>query len=108
VAHPARARRRRGDVLRPHRGDALMYLFVSGALMFGFLVAGAFFLRAYGRTSDRLFAYFAVSFFILALERVLLAIYNQPETSSPVAYVPRLVAFVLIIIAIAEKNRATR
>jgi len=85
-----------------------MYLFISGALMFGCLVAGAFFLRAYVRTTDRLFAYFAVSFFILALERLLLAIYNQPETSSPLAYVPRLVAFALIIVAIVEKNRATR
>lgn len=83
-----------------------MYLFLSGILMFGCIVGAMCFWRAYRRTADRLFGYFALSFLLLSLERVLLAISNQPEVSSPFAYIPRLVAFGLILLAIVEKNRS--
>ena len=82
-----------------------MYEFLNGAIMFACLLTCAFFIRAYRRTEDRLFAYFAMSFLILAAESAMLAVVNAPETTSPVAYVPRLVAFALIIIAIVDKNR---
>lgn len=85
-----------------------MYQFLSGAVMFGCFVAGAFFLQAYRRRADRLFALFALSFFILGIERLILAVDNQPESTSPLAYIPRLIAFGLIVAAVIEKNRALR
>jgi 4-amino-4-deoxy-L-arabinose transferase-like glycosyltransferase len=85
-----------------------MYQFLNGAIMFACLLVGAIFWRAYRRSVDRLFAYFALSFFILAAESIILAFLDAPETSSPYAYVPRLAAFLLIIVAIVEKNRGRR
>lgn len=84
-----------------------MYQFLSGAVMFGCFVAGTFFVQAYRRRDDRLFALFALSFFILGIERLILAVANEPESSSPLAYIPRLIAFALIVVAVVEKNRSS-
>ncbi len=46
---------------------------LAGALAMGFGVAGLFFLRFWRKTRDRLFALFALSFFVMALNRVVLA-----------------------------------
>ena len=50
-----------------------MKLFLAGALAMGFGIAGLFFLRFWRKTRDRLFALFALSFFVMALNRVVLA-----------------------------------
>lgn len=83
-----------------------MYQFISGAVMFGCFTAAAFFFQAYRRNVDRFFALVALSFFILGIERLVLAIANEPESSSPLAYIPRLVAFALMVLAVVEKNRS--
>lgn len=87
-----------------------MIPFVSGFLVMGYLVASLFFLRFWRQTGDRLFAYFAASFALLALQRVALSI--TVSTLSPDDtvwyYVLRLLAFVLILVAIVDKNRARR
>ncbi|HTU68939.1 MAG TPA: DUF5985 family protein [Candidatus Baltobacteraceae bacterium] len=82
-----------------------MYDFLSGAVMLVCLVIALFFLRFYRRTSDRLFAWFAISFLILGLERFALILTSEPEANSPFTYLGRLVAFGLIIIAVVERNR---
>jgi hypothetical protein len=43
-------------------------------IVFGCLVVGLFFLRFFRRSRDRLFLFFALSFFLLAAERFTLAI----------------------------------
>lgn len=43
-----------------------MFEFVSGLITMGFVVAGLFFLRFWRRAGDRLFAAFAVAFWMLA------------------------------------------
>ncbi|HVA34391.1 MAG TPA: DUF5985 family protein, partial [Candidatus Baltobacteraceae bacterium] len=65
-----------------------------------------YFLKSWQRTEDRLFLFFSAAFGVLGVERLLLAIINLPETNSPPFYVLRLVAFLLILIGIIEKNRA--
>ena len=79
--------------------------FVSGATFFGFLVAGLCFLRFWHRSHDRLFATFAISFFMMAIERVLVLKFTANSEAHAMVYVIRLLAFVLITIAVAEKNR---
>lgn len=87
-------------------GDALKGL-VSGTLVLGYLVAGLFFLRFWRDTRDRLFAVFAAAFWLLALQRALLALLAVPgEDGSVWLYVLRLVAFLLILAGIVDKNRA--
>ena len=81
-------------------------LMISGALSMGYIVAAMFFLKFWSSSHDRLFGLFAAAFALLALQRVLLP-YSPFEAAWPL-YLIRLAAFVLIIIAIVDKNRAGR
>ena len=45
--------------------------FLMGAIAMGFATAGLFFLRYWRESRDRLFAWFAVAFFVLAFNRAL-------------------------------------
>ncbi|MGH7736740.1 MAG: DUF5985 family protein [Candidatus Tyrphobacter sp.] len=82
-----------------------MYELLSGIMAALCLVAGAHFLRSFLRTRDRLFASFSVAFFTLGCSQLFLGIFDQPEANHPLAYIPRLIAFVLIAAAILDKNR---
>jgi hypothetical protein len=74
----------------------------------GCFVIGVFFLRFWRATHDRLFAMFAVAFWVLGGDWLGLALTRmRPESQTPL-YLVRLVAFVLIIVAIADKNRTAR
>jgi hypothetical protein len=85
-------------------GDAmkLAQYFLSGLLTMGYAVAALYFLRFWRESRDRLFAFFATGFLLLAAQRALLAFVQPVE----VFYVIRLVAFLLIVAAILQKNRA--
>lgn len=77
--------------------------FLAGALTIGYFIAGIFFLRFWKKTYDRLFAIFAVAFWVFAAER--LALTDPLDENRWYIYLVRLFAFVLIIIAIIDKNR---
>jgi len=81
-----------------------LILFLSGVLTMGYLVASIFFLRFHRQSGDRLFAWFSAAFFILAVQRVLVVALATSEYAE-VVYVVRLLAFVLILIAIWDRNR---
>ncbi len=72
------------------------------------LVIGLVFLRFWRRGADTLFALFAAAFGLLALSWFLLALFSPTEESRPYIYGIRLVAFLLIILAIMQKNRRVR
>jgi len=78
--------------------------FLSGALMLAFLVATAYFVRFWQRTSDRLFVYFAVAFALLALNQLALFMMGVDDELSGYVYVLRVSGFVLILIGILGKN----
>lgn len=80
----------------------LVVQLLSGMLVMGYAVAGLFFLRFWRDSRDRLFAYFATAFFLLSLQRILFAL-----TSGAPVYILRLLAFILILWAIVEKNRSS-
>lgn len=79
---------------------------ISGALLFGYLTAAAFFFRFWVRTRDRLFMLFASAFVVLAGQRSLLAAADEATENLTHLYVLRLVAFLLILYAIIDKNRS--
>lgn len=83
---------------------ALLVAF-TGALAALDLVIALFFLRFYARSRDRLFALFATAFAFLGVQRMLLTIASDWGEDTAWLYGLRLVAFVLIIVAIADKNR---
>jgi uncharacterized membrane protein HdeD (DUF308 family) len=76
-----------------------------GAVAMASLVATLFFLRFWRQTRDSFFLLFAVAFAIDAVSRLVLGLAHVPDETEPFYYVPRLVTFSLIILAIALKNR---
>jgi hypothetical protein len=85
-----------------------LYDFLSGAVTFGFVIAGLFFLRFWKRTGDRLFLAFAIAFWLLGLTQALLALADIPVEERSWLYLIRLAAFALILFAIGWKNRRIR
>jgi uncharacterized membrane protein len=81
---------------------------ISGALVALSLVAGLFFLRFWKKTRDRFFAFFAAAFWLLALNRLAVVLLTETSEHLAAAYLPRLVAFVLILVAIVDKNRVRK
>ena len=78
---------------------------LSGALVMGFATAGLFFLRFWRRTRDRLFAHFALALFVMAENRLELALSALRGLRGSHEYWIRFLAFALILIAILDKNR---
>ena len=68
-------------------------------------VVAIFFLRFWRDTGDRLFAIFSASFFLLGVTRLGLTLSNQQDELQSYWYWARLAAFLLILVAIADKNR---
>lgn len=85
-----------------------LQLFASGAIMMGFLTLGWFFLAFYRRTSDRLFLYFAVAFFLLSAERVVLVLATPDSEADSMVYMVRMLAFGALAYAIWDRNRGNR
>lgn len=84
-----------------------LYVFLSGALVSAFVVAGLFFLRSWKRTRDGLFVAFALAFWLLGLTQALLALSDMPVEERSWLYLLRLAAFSLILVSIYLKNRHT-
>lgn len=81
---------------------------IAGALAAGYTVAGLFFARFWSQTRDRLFAMFATAFWLLAAQRVAAVVTASWVEDTTWLYMVRLMAFLLILIAILDKNRAAR
>lgn len=85
----------------------VLALLVSGAIILGYGVAGLFFLRFWRETRDRLFLIFAGAFWILGVQRLALAFGRGMGEDDTGLYLVRLFAFLLILGAIVDKNRAS-
>jgi len=78
--------------------------FLLGAIVLGCAMAGLFFLRFWRRTRDRLFLIFGIAFWTLGVNWLVLA-FTRADEGRTWLYGLRLVAFVLILIGIVDKNR---
>ncbi len=85
-----------------------MTMLIAGALSAGYMVAALFFARFWRDTRDRLFAFFAGAFALLALQRIALALAVDQHHLTTALYGVRLVAFLLILYAVIDKNLGTR
>jgi hypothetical protein len=83
-----------------------MNQFFLGVTVAAATIAGLFFLRFWTRTRDRLFLLFALAFWLMGANWASLAWFNRDEPTLPFLYLFRLAAFLLIVIAILDKNRA--
>ena len=83
-----------------------MHQFMAGATAMACFIAGLFFFKFWVRERDRLFAMFAVAFCVLGLNRLAVTIVDPLHEARTWPYLIRLGAFVLILIAIVDKNRS--
>lgn len=79
-----------------------MTAFVAGALTAGYLVIALFFSRFRRESGDRLFTAFAAAFLLLAVQRF--ALFYYTAEAGLWLYTLRLIAFLLILFAIFDKN----
>jgi hypothetical protein len=85
-----------------------MITFYWGVLTMSCWVAGLFFLRFWRDTGDRLFALFSAAFWVLSIHWISLAVIGATDSTRAYFYLMRLVAFLLILAAIVDKNRSDR
>lgn len=78
-----------------------------GAVAMAAFTIGLFFFRFWKKTKDRFFLFFAVAFGLEGLDRILLGINAGSSENEPFIYLVRLLSFVLILIAIVDKNRTS-
>lgn len=78
---------------------------ISGGILVGLLAVGLFFLRFWKKSGDRFFLLFAIAFGVLAVQRLVLAVVPPAHESAPYIYVARLLAYLIVIYAIVDKNR---
>jgi hypothetical protein len=79
--------------------------FILGALVMASGVSGLFFLRFWRKTHERLFAIFAIAFWLLGVNWLFLAFTQQGDERRMIFYLLRVAAFTLILYAIWDKNR---
>jgi uncharacterized membrane protein HdeD (DUF308 family) len=78
---------------------------LSGTVAMASLVAALFFLRFWRQTLDTFFLLFAIAFGLDAASRFVLGLDHISNETEPLYFIPRLVTFGLIIVAIVQKNR---
>jgi hypothetical protein len=81
-----------------------MYNFLSGMVTAGYLVAALFFFRFWRRTNDSLFANFSIAFLLFASGQFGSILFEGSHDDTTWIFVPRLIGFVLLLVAIVRKN----
>ena len=82
--------------------------FLLGVIVTAAATAGAFFMRFWLKTRDPLFLAFSASFLIEAANRIRFLWLDNPNEGAAGIYLVRLVSYLLILVAIVNKNRARR
>jgi len=78
--------------------------FLWGSLATTSAIASLMFLRYAKVTRDRIFLYFSAAFFVMMFNWIGLAVIEPNTEHRYLAYFLRLIAFVLILVGIADKN----
>ena len=78
---------------------------LSGVLAAGFVVAALYFARFWTQSRDRLFFFFSTSFVLLGVSAFALGLSTPQGDVRVIVYGLRLVAFLLLLYAIYDKNR---
>ncbi len=79
--------------------------FLLGFTTMGCLTIALFFLRFWRSSGDRFFALFALAFLTFGVNRFVLLFLDEGDEARTAVYAVRLLAFLLIVAAIVDKNR---
>jgi hypothetical protein len=82
--------------------------FLAGAVTLAYVVAATYFVHFWQRTSDRLFLAFAAAFALLALNQLAVFGLGVEDERYNYAYILRVLGFILILVAIVDKNVFSR
>lgn len=85
-----------------------MNLMLLGAIAMACFTASLFFIRFWRATRDRFFLFLAVAFFIESINRALLGLMTYSNEQEPFFYLIRLLAFLVILYGIIDKNWRAR
>lgn len=88
--------------------SASAFPIMGGALAALAFVIGLFFWRYWSTSRDRLFIYFAAAFWLMGANWVAVSVVQPATEARPYLYMIRLAAFLLIAIAIIDRNRRDR
>jgi hypothetical protein len=80
--------------------------FLLGIIVTTSLVAGGLFAKFWRATRDPLFLYFAAAFLLEGLNRMVFLGLDRPHEGNEYVYIVRLVSYLLILLAIINKNRS--
>jgi hypothetical protein len=80
--------------------------FLLGVIVTCSFVAAGFFARFWYATRDLLFLGFAAAFALEGVNRIAFLFLEQPNIGDEAIYVVRLLSYLLILAAIANKNRS--
>lgn len=80
--------------------------FLLGVIVTCCFVAAGFFARFWLATRDLLFLGFAIAFSLEGLNRIVFLFLDRPNEGDETIYIVRLFAYLLILAAIAHKNRS--
>lgn len=78
---------------------------LSGILIAEYAAIALFFAKFWSKSRDRLFLMFSGAFVVLAVQRIAIVLTHEVLEQQTPLYLLRLAAFVVIIVAIVEKNR---
>lgn len=81
--------------------------FLLGALVMSEVVLALFFLHYWRVTRDRFFLFFTWSFVLGTGSRLVLAVHLGNDEFEPLIYLLRLLSYVIIVVAIVDKNRVS-
>jgi len=81
---------------------------IYGAIIMGSIVISLFFLNFWRRVRDRFFLFFSLAFFLLAVNWLILVLAGEASDARSYGYLTRLMAFLLIIVAVIDKNRSRK
>jgi uncharacterized membrane protein HdeD (DUF308 family) len=80
--------------------------FLLGIIVTTSIVAGGFFAKFWRATRDPLFLYFAAAFLLEGINRMVFLGLDRPNEGNEYIYIVRLVSYLLILLAIINKNRS--
>ncbi|MGZ3306540.1 MAG: DUF5985 family protein [Asticcacaulis sp.] len=82
-----------------------MKLMLLGAIAMASFLISLIFIRFWKTTRDRFFLFFAAAFAIAGAGRIILGAVPHSDDQTPLIYLTQLLAFLVIIYAIIDKNR---
>jgi hypothetical protein len=83
----------------------ILHGFLLGVIATASLTAAAFFLKFWRQTRDVFFLAFSAAFLIEGVNRISVLFLERPDEGHPSIYIVRFLAFLVILVAIINKNR---